>query len=386
MTVQRKAGSPIPVTLLTGFLGSGKTTLLNALLRDPGMDRAAVVVNEFGEIGLDHDLIEQSSEATVLMSSGCLCCTVRGDLGNTLADLLARRQAGAIAFDRVLIETTGIADPGPIVHALVLDPELTDDFALDGVVVTADAAAGPGTLDHHFEAVQQIAMADRIVLTKTDLVSPPALARFESRLAALNPGAPRHRADQGRIDPGLLFGLAPQTGSTPAQALGWVATAQAPARSALPPLSGLTMKPGGTLGMAAVSPPQNHGLFGDTTARPPAGPAGAGSHDGRITSQSAEIELPIPPIVFDLWLESLMHSAGANILRLKAVVHVQGLDHPFALHGVQHVFHPPVPLPHWPGGDTVSRIVVIGRDLPPAYLEESLQFLRNPPPVTAHSL
>lgn len=397
MTAERQAGSPIPVTLLTGFLGSGKTTLLNALLRHPGMDRAAVVVNEFGEIGLDHDLIEQSSEATVLLSSGCLCCTVRGDLGNTLADLLARRQAGDIAFDRVLIETTGIADPGPIVQALVLDPALTDDFVLDGVLTTADAAAGPGTLDRHFEAVQQVAMADLLVITKADLCTPSAVARLQDRLRGLNPNATQITADQGRIDPALLFGLAPRPSSTPAQALGWVGDASPPPASALPSLSGLAPSPAGTLALASasmpvsgaasapVSAPQGHGLFASGTALRGVTPH-TGSHDGRITSQSAEIETPIAPIVFDLWLESLMHSAASNILRLKAVVHVEGLDAPFALHGVQHVFHPPVSLPDWPRGDTVSRIVVIGRDLPDGYLEESLQFLRNPPPVTAHHL
>ncbi|WP_417588054.1 CobW family GTP-binding protein [Pararhodobacter oceanensis] len=351
------SAQPIPVTLLTGFLGSGKTTLLNALLRDPQMDRVAVVINEFGEIGLDHDLIERATEAMVLMRSGCLCCELRGDLAQTLAGLRDRREIGEVDFDRVVIETTGIADPGPIVQTLVMDGELSNDFTLDGVLATADAATGMATLDRHFEAVQQIAMADRIIVTKTDLVTSEERAAFEARLATLNPGAPREAADHGAVDARRLFGVAPRQSSTQAQALSWIA-----APAALPRLSGLAEPKPAPLPLA------------DT-----------GAHDGRITSQAIEITAPVSPIVFDLWLDALM-SAATGVLRIKGVVHVEGMAHPFALHGVQHIFHPPVPLPHWPEGDRISRIVVIGRDLPEGYLAESLALLQSQPEVTVHHL
>jgi G3E family GTPase len=198
---------PIPVTLLTGFLGSGKTTLLNHLIRDPEMGRVAVIINEFGDVGLDHDLIEEATEEMVLLQSGCLCCTIRGDLVTAMLALLRRQAAGEVAFDRVVIETTGLADPAPILHTLLIEQQLAQAFRLDGVVTTACAATGPRSLDLQFEAVNQIALADRIVLTKTDLVTPPELRRFEDRLAQINPGAARITADIGHVPPGVLFGI-----------------------------------------------------------------------------------------------------------------------------------------------------------------------------------
>ncbi|KPQ05496.1 MAG: putative GTPases (G3E family) [Rhodobacteraceae bacterium HLUCCA12] len=357
----------IPVSLLTGFLGSGKTTLLNHLLADARTGRVAVVMNEFGEIGLDHDLVESATEAMALLQSGCLCCTVRGDLAQTLSDLKARRDRGDIAFERVVIETTGIADPGPILQSLVMDPALADDFKLDGVLTTVDCATGPATLDAQFEAVQQIAMADRLILTKADLALPADIATLDGRLAAINPGAPRLRADHGAVDPLALFGVAPGADSPRSEALHWVAANPAKPDPA----------PGGPSAVRPFGLAQDRGLF----ERPA---TATGLHDGRISSQSAQIDHPISPIVFDLWLDSLMRRVSGRILRLKAVVHVEGIEHPFALHGVQHVFHPPTPLPQWPRDDKVSRIVVIGRDLPAGYLEESLALLHSRPDTTAH--
>src|SRR4051812_30698812 len=197
----------IPVTVLTGFLGSGKTTLLNHVLKQPEMAATAVIVNEFGEIGLDHLLVESATEDVVLLNSGCLCCTVRGDIANTLTDLFVSRVKGKVPyFTRAVIETTGLADPAPVLHALMSDPIVVERYMVDGVVATVDAVNGAGTLDRHPEAVKQAAVADRLILTKPDLADAAALDALETRLAALNP-APRLHAAHGAVDPAALFGL-----------------------------------------------------------------------------------------------------------------------------------------------------------------------------------
>ena len=356
----------IPVTLITGFLGAGKTTLLNHLLRSAEAGRVAVIINEFGDIGLDHDLIETATEEMVLMQSGCLCCSIRGDLVATMTDLARRRANGLIAFERVVIETTGLADPAPIQHTLMLDRALTTQFLLDGIVTLACAATGMTTLDRQFEAVSQIAVADRIVVRKADLVAASALAAFEARLRKLNPSARILRADHGHVPAPDLFDIGALRADTPvAQALDWtgVAVTKPPNVSALPDtMSGLFAPNRG--GFAAL-----HGLS-QASVHP------ATSHDARITSLSAVIEHPVRADAFGLWLDTLMSFHGPDILRFKAIIHTTDDPHPFAVHGVQHIFHPPVPLPHWPAGDRTSRFVVIGRDLRRDMLEESLAFLR----------
>ncbi|MEM8572202.1 MAG: GTP-binding protein [Pseudomonadota bacterium] len=351
----------VPVTLLTGFLGAGKTTLLNHLIRDPEAGRIAVVMNEFGDVGLDHDLIEELTEETVLMQSGCLCCSIRGDLAKTLGSLIGRRARNELAFDRVVIETTGIANPGPILQTMVADKLIAPNYRMDGVVTLADAANGSRTLDTQLEAVNQIALADLIVLTKTDLVTSYELERFEARLAGINETATRLRADHGHVPPGALFGLSAMRESASFdEVAGWLGKS-APEPDPLAGISGLAIK------QTAPAPLP----FGDASL--------SAQHDHRITSASIEVEKPIPAKVFDFWLDSLIALKGPDILRIKGIAHVEDVAWPFVFHGVQHIFDAPVPLKSWSGKDTTSRVVVIARDFDKNDLKASLEALRMVP-------
>lgn len=337
----------VPVTLLTGFLGAGKTTLLNAVIKSQSGPKIAVIVNEFGEAGLDHDLIEAVDEEIVLMRSGCLCCSVRGDLSRTMMDLMVRRHRGEIDFDRVVIETTGLADPGPILQTMLVEPDLSRTVRMDGVITVADAATGQDTLTRQFEAVSQVAMADLLVLSKSDLIPAADLHAFEARLEAINPTAQIIRADRGRIDPSALWNLSGlRSTATPEQTLQWLTPRAKPA-DPLANLSGLSpVKP-------SVTP-----------------------HDTRIGSASIILDEPIPDAAFDLCLNTLIALRGPDILRVKGIVFLEGIEAPFVFHGVQHVFDPPVPMRDWPGTDRRSRIVVIARDITNPELARSLELLR----------
>lgn len=360
-TIQTPADTRLPVTLLTGFLGAGKTTILNAVLRESTGPRIAVIVNEFGEAGLDHDLIEAVDEEIILMQSGCLCCSVRGDLARTISDLMDRRQSRNIAFDRVVIETTGLADPGPILQTLLVDPFLARNLRMDGVVTVADAATGPETLDRQFEAVSQVAMADLLVLSKTDLVAPALVKAFEARLTALNPTARILHAGQRDFRPDALWELnGLRTTATPKQTLSWLT----PREIAADPFANLS-------GLTPTAPVTDATLS---------------SHDTRIGSASIVLDDPIPDVAFDLWLDTLVALRGPDILRVKGIVFLEGIESPFVFHGVQHVFDPPVPLHDWSGGDRRSRIVVIARDMTRPELVRSLDMLRARLPETAETL
>ncbi|MBM3648901.1 MAG: GTP-binding protein [Alphaproteobacteria bacterium] len=337
----------VPVSLLTGFLGSGKTTVLNRLLRQPGLGRIAIVINEFGEIGLDHELVESSSEDMILLRSGCLCCTIRGDLVDTLQRLVRRRDDGEIAFDRVVIETTGLADPAPILHTLMQDPVLIAVYRLDGVITTVDAANGNATLDCQIEAVKQAAVADRILLTKTDLVSPDRSTALVERLGRLNPAAPIVVVRDGNVDPASILDAGlydPATKSLNVQR--WL---QVEAYTA--------------------GRHRDHHHHGHDVNR----------HDAHIKATCLTFDTPLDGAAFDTWLGVLLMLKGRDMLRIKGIVNVAGLDGPLIIHGVQHVFHPPVRLKRWPGGDRRTRIVFITRDIDEAALRDTLAvFWREP--------
>lgn len=351
-------GALIPVSVLTGFLGSGKTTVLNRLVRDPRMARALVIINEFGSIGLDHDLIVRSQDDMVVeMMGGCLCCTIRGDLLRTLREAPWRfARDGKCWFDRVVIETTGLADPAPILHTLMTDERLQTLYRLDGVITTVDAATGMATLDAQEESVKQAAVADRLLLTKTDLVDADARAALEARLHALNPAAPITVAIEGAVDPDLLFEAGLYDPTTKSHDVRRWLNAEAYTSPAPHHHDDHHDHHHGH---------HHHGHHHHDVDR----------HGDRIRAVCLTFDDPIPALAFERWLGILTMFKGADILRVKGIVNVEGVDRPMVIHGVQHIFHPPVRLDAWPSEDRRSRIVFITRDLDEADLRGTLTLM-----------
>jgi G3E family GTPase len=325
-----------PVTLITGFLGSGKTTLLRELLADPALGETVVLVNELGEIALDHHLLSRIDERTVVLASGCICCTIRADLADELRDLEVRRARGEIPdYERVAIETTGLADPAPILSTLLTDPMLEANFRIDGLVTTVDAVNGANQLRDQPEAAKQAAVADRLLLTKTDLVEPEQLAELARRLARVNPGAPQIEVRHGRISAREVIGVA---AGDAAEAL----------RDAL-------------RHSEAVTAHDEQGHVHDESA-----------HDHRIRAFALRFEQPLDWTMFGIWLSMLLAARGEDVLRVKGLLNAAGSAGPVVVNGVQHVIHPPVHLPEWPDDDHSSRLVLIVRAIAGDDVERSL--------------
>lgn len=322
-----------PVSVLTGFLGSGKTTLLNGLLADPDMAETAVLVNEFGDVGIDHLLVEALDDDVVLLNAGCICCSIRDDLVTCLGELHDKRAAGAVPmYQRVLIETTGLADPAPILHTLLDHEAVRSRYCVDGIITTIDAVLGGGQIDDHEECLRQAAVADRLVLTKTDMAEPGQADALRARLNAINPGAPVIDVVHGRIPAARLldagvFDLASKNTDVEA----WISEAA-----------------------------YGHGHAPDRNR-----------HGDHIEAFCLHAGRPLELHRFVAWIERLFAAHGEHILRLKGVLDVVGSDVPLAVHGVQHIFHPITKLRPWPDGERRSRVVVITRNLDRRVVEES---------------
>lgn len=333
----------VPITVLTGFLGSGKTTLLNRLLRQPDMHGTAVVINEFGSVGLDHDLVDHTEENMVLLANGCICCTVRGDLVEAFERLAQSPEAQRGELRHVVVETTGLADPAPILHTLMGDPRLANRWRLAGVACTVDAFNAMATLDQHTEAVKQAAVADRLLLTKSDLVPPEHLEPLIERLRAINPLAALTTEPDGALLAllGLLERPSPMLVPMP------MPIDKSTTRSLFFPVSAL-----------AQHDPNRH--------------------DDHIRSHVIVREQPLSREGFMAWLDMIAAMRGDDLLRVKGIVHLaDDPEHPMVIHGVQHLFHPPETLPRWPSEDRRTRIVFITRNMDAEEIEATLSIFER---------
>ncbi|MDH5189585.1 MAG: GTP-binding protein [Rhodospirillaceae bacterium] len=331
----------IPVSLLTGFLGSGKTTLLNKILSSPNMKETAVLINEYGDVSIDHLLVEKIDENIVLLEGGCVCCSVRDDLSTAMRDLLVRCAEGTIPpFRRVIIETTGLADPAPVIHTLITDPVAAGRYRLDGIITTVDGLVGWDTLDQFDESLKQVAIADRILITKTDIADAQYIKKLKTRLGVLNPGAMHITAQNGHVDISDLFNVGLFDADTNPHPQKWL-----------------------SMGAVKNAEHPHHHKHGK---------------DSNIYAFTITSDVSIKWEAFTEWLDMLLTTQGDKILRMKGVLDIEGQEKPIAVHGVQHIFHPPQQLDKWVDGVRISQMVVISKNLGEDVIKETFdRFVRQ---------